>query len=116
MAQNKVHAVARTSIAGSSLTSSYQAINTSGLPNACFRISLLNTTSGAIDVSYDGSTDNDIIPASGGIVTINGQENAGPNSFVALFAKGQKVYVKGSSGSGNVYLSGYYTPPIPQSL
>lgn len=116
MAQNKVKAITRTSIAGSSLTSSYQAINTSGLDAACFRIQLLNTTSGAIDVSYDGSTDNDIIPASGGVIVIDAQENASPNGYVALFAKGQKVYVKGSSGSGSVYLSGYYTPPTPQSL
>lgn len=107
MAQNKVKAIARTVIAGSALTTSYQAINSSGLPQACFRITLFNTTNGVIDVSYDGSTDNDIIPASGSL-TIEAQTNNQPSAHVALFAKGQVVYVKGSSGSGSVYLIGYF--------
>jgi flagellar hook assembly protein FlgD len=107
MAHNKVKAITRTVLAGSSLTSSYQAINSGGLGAACFQITLFNTTNGVIDVSYDGSTNNDIIPANGSL-TIAAQTNNQPSGHVALFAKGQVVYVKGSSGSGNVYLSGYY--------
>lgn len=107
MAQNKVKAITRTSLAGSSLTSSYQAVNSAGLPEACFQITLFNTTNGTIDVSYNGSTDNDIIPANGSL-TIAAQTNNQPSAQVALFAKGQIVYVKGSSGTGSVYLSGYY--------
>jgi hypothetical protein len=107
MGQNRVKAITRTSIAGSSLSSSFQAINSSGLDAACFQITLLNTTSGNIDVSYDGSTTHDIIPATGSI-TIAAQTNNQPSAYTALFAKGQVVYVKGSSGTGSVYLSGYY--------
>jgi hypothetical protein len=107
MAQNKVKAITRTSIAGSSLTSSFQAINSLGLDAACFQITLFNTTNGTIDVSYDGSTNNDIIPANGSI-TIAAQTNNQPSAHMALFAKGQVVYVKGSSGTGSVYLIGYY--------
>lgn len=107
MAQNKVKAITRTVLAGSSLTSDYQPINTSGLEAACFMIHIVNTTAGALDISYDGSTDNDIVLGSNQL-EVSSQTNAGPNNWVALFGKGQKVYVKGSSGSGNVYLSGYY--------
>lgn len=107
MAQNKVKAIARTSLAGSSLTSSYQAINTSGLGAACFRIAIYNTTNGAVDISYDGTTDNDIVPPTS-YIEIMSQTNAVPNSYIALFPAGTKVYVKGSSGSGSVYVIGYF--------
>lgn len=106
MAQNKVKAIARTTLAGSSLTSSYQAVNTLG--SACFRIAIYNTTNTAIDVSYDGTTDNDVVLANS-YIEVSTQTNAQPNSYIALFPVGTKVYVKGSAGAGNVYVSGYYT-------
>ena len=104
---NKVKAIVRKTLAGSSLTGSYQAINPNGLDAACFEISLANTTGAVVDVSYDGSTDNDVITA-GGTLKVEAQTNNQPAGHVALFAKGQVVYVKGTMGSGNVYLSGYY--------
>jgi hypothetical protein len=107
---NKVQAAALATIAGSSLTSSYAAINSSGLPEPCFLIRIVNTTSGAVTISYDGSTDNDIVPANG-FIEIDAQTNAQPPAWFTLFAKYQVVYVKGSSGSGNVYLSAYYVHP-----
>lgn len=107
MAQTKVKAITRTTLAGSSLTSSYQAVNASGLDSACFRVAIYNTTNGDVDISYDGATTHDVVPAST-LLVLNAQENAQPTGWLALFAKGQIVYVKGSSGSGNIYLSGYY--------
>lgn len=107
MAQNKVKAIARTSLAGSSVSSSYQALNASGLGAACFKIAIYNTTNTALDVSYDGTTDNDVVPANS-FIEIMSQTNAVLNSNVALFPSNTVVYVKGSAGSGNIYLSGYY--------
>lgn len=107
MAQNKVKAIARTSLAGASLTGSYAPINASGLASACFLIRIYNTTAAAVDISYDGSTDADVVVANS-YIEINAQENAQPNGNIALFPKGLIVYVKGSAGAGNVYVSGYY--------
>lgn len=107
MAQNRVVALIRTTLAGSALTSSYQAINASGLDGACFQITITNTTNGAIDISYDGTNTHDIVVGSSSI-TIMAQANAQPTGWTALFQKGLVVYVKGSMGSGNIYLTGYY--------
>lgn len=110
MAQNKVKAVTRTSLAGMSLSGTYQAINTSGLGEACFMIRLVNTTNGAVDVSYDGTNDHDVIPLTS-YIEVSGQTNAQPQGWTAVFAKGQKIYVKGSAAAGSVYLSAYYVTP-----
>lgn len=107
MAQNKVKAVVRGTLAGSSLTSSYQAINSTPFAGSCFRIALYNTTNAAVDISFDGVTDNDIVPP-GFYVIIETQTNAQPSGEVALFQKSLTVYVKGSAGAGSVYVSGYY--------
>lgn len=110
MGQNRVKAVTRGSLAGMSLTSSYQAINSTPFTGACFRIAIYNTTNAAIDISFDGSTDNDVVLA-GGMIVIDAQTNAQPNGNEALFAKNLVVYAKGSSAAGNVYVSGYYVTP-----
>lgn len=107
MAQNRVQATTRGLLAGSSLTSSYQAINATPFAGACFRVSVSNTTNAAVDISFDGATDHDTVLANASIV-IDAQANAQPTANTALFQKGLIVYVKGSSGAGNVYVSGYY--------
>ncbi len=112
MAQNKVQAITRITLAGTSLTSSYQALNAGGLGQACFRVSVSNTTNAAIDVSYDGTNDHDVVLVNT-TTEVSSQTNAQPNALVALFGKSQVVYVKGSAGAGNIYLVGYY---VPQSL
>ncbi len=107
MAQNKVKAATRGSLAGMSVSSSYQAINSTPFVGACFRIAIYNTTNGAIDISFDGSTDHDVVPATSYIV-IDAQTNAQPSAFTALFSKNLVVYAKGSAAAGTVYVSGYY--------
>jgi hypothetical protein len=107
MAQNRVKAVTRGSLAGSSLTSSYQAINSTPFGGACFRIAISNSTTAAVDISYDGSTDHDVV-LTGQTIVIDAQTNAQPTADTALFMKGLTVYVKGASSAGSVYVSGYY--------
>lgn len=107
MATNRVNAIPLTSIASSSVTGTYAAINTNGLPEACFMIRINNDSNKDITVSYDGTTDHEFIIAAD-FLQVDAQNNSRPNNFTALFAKGMIVYVKGTAGTGNVYLSGYY--------
>jgi hypothetical protein len=110
MAQNKVKAVTRGFLDGTTLSGTYQAINSTPFQAACFRIAIYNTTNAAVDISFDGTTDNDVVPATSFIV-IDAQTNSQPNANTALFMNGLVVYVKGASGAGDIYVSGYYVSP-----
>lgn len=107
MATNRVNAIPLTSIASSTVGSTYAAINATGLPDACFMIRINNDSTKDVTVSYDGTNDHEFIIA-GDFLQVDAQNNARPNNFTALFPKGMVVYVKGTAGTGNVYLSGYY--------
>ncbi|HVW99252.1 MAG TPA: hypothetical protein VHA52_02260 [Candidatus Babeliaceae bacterium] len=106
--RNSVQVIPLTSIASSALTADYQSINTEGLANACSIIRITSTSSTDVTISYNGSTDHEYLPA-GGTITLPFQANAQPQSYVANMAAGTIVYVKGAAGTGNIYLSGYYT-------
>jgi len=110
MALNKVKAIALTNIDSSTVSGTYQAINAAGLDQACFLVRVMNASNQNVTLSYDGSTDNDVVLANS-TLDVPAQTNSSPNNKVALFAKGQVVYVKGTAGTGNIYLSGYYTLP-----
>jgi hypothetical protein len=114
MAQSRVTPIVRTTLAGSSLTSSFQPINPNGLDGACFSIAIANTTTAAVDISYDGVNTHDVV-LTGATTEVLAQTNAQPNGWVALFQKGLIVYVKGASSAGNIYLSGYYVHPSSTS-
>ena len=107
--KNIVQAIPLTSIASASVASSYAAINSSGLPNNCSIIRIINNSSTDVTVSYDGVTDHDYVRTNT-TVTLEFQSNAMPNSYVSNLAIGTKVYVKGTAGTGNVYLAGYFNP------
>lgn len=107
--KNKVLAIPLTNIASSTVSSSYQAINATGLANPCFLIRIINASTTNVTVSYDGVTDNEYVIAASSM-DVNAQTNGQPNTSIANFAAGTVVYVKGTAGTGNVYLSGYYQP------
>lgn len=110
MALNKVNAIVLTSVASSAVTGTYQAINPAGLDQACFFLRIINSSTTDVTISYDGVHDHDhVITAMS--LDVNAQTNSSPNNKSALFAKGQVVYVKGTAGTGNIYLAGYYTLP-----
>lgn len=104
---NVIRGVPLASFASASLTTSFQALT--ALPNACFMIRIYNGSSTDVTVSYDGTTSNEYIKA-GDAVLLMGQTNAQPLTSIANFPAGFTVYVKGTAGTGNVYLSGYYQP------
>ena len=107
--RNTIKAIPLTNIASSALTTSYQAINSTGLPNACCLLRLVSTSSTSVTISYDGVNDHEFL-LDGESFNINAQANSQPVSLTANFPIGTKVYAKGTAGTGNIYLSGYYVP------
>jgi hypothetical protein len=108
--KNTINAVELYFIASSVMDDDYQSINSQGLPYPCFLIRIINDTDENVTVSYDGVTDNDFIIA-GDTLQLSLQTNNQPSNNVALMAKGTIVYVKGTAGTGDVYLAAYYSVP-----
>lgn len=107
MAQNRIRPITLASIASSSVTSSYQAINSTGLPGSCFLIRIMNGSNQSITLSFNGVDDHEVVLASS-TLQLDFQNNAQPSGYVALLNKGATIYIKGTAGTGTVYLSGYY--------
>ena len=68
-----------------------------------------NATTMPITISYDGVTDNEYL-AAGQVLNLEAQTNSLPSSFACNIKNGTIIYFKGSAGTGNVYVSGYYQP------
>jgi|FreactcultuFSWF8_1027224.scaffolds.fasta_scaffold05893_3 hypothetical protein len=107
MAQNSVKPFILSNVLSSTITSLYAPLNGTGFIEAPFFIRINNASSMAITVSYDGIHDHEFIPA-GTIFDLNSQTNSQPNAQIALFPKFTIIYIKGTAGTGNIYLSGYY--------
>lgn len=107
MAQNSVKAFPLSSLASASVTGTYAALNATGFPESPFFFRIVNASNMAITVSYDGVTDNEVVLANS-VFPLESQTNSQPNAHVALFSKFTVVYIKGTAGTGTVYLSGYY--------
>lgn len=106
--KNSVSAIPLTSVSATTFDGmGYKPINPNGLPHACFMFTISNGSSVSIFISYDGITNHDIL-SSGASVPYLLQSNAQPNTSIANLAKGTIVYVLGATGTGSVYLSGFY--------
>jgi uncharacterized protein (UPF0303 family) len=104
--KNSIKAVPLKNIDSSTVGATYKAINSTGLPNGCFLIKITNNSTQDVTVSYDGTTDHEyVIKATS--VQISGESN---NEQYVAFPGSMVVYVKGTAGTGNIYLSGYYQP------
>ncbi len=107
MAQNSVKSFVLSNVLSSTVTSLYAPLNGTGFIQSPFFIRIVNASTMGITVSYDGTHDNEFIP-SNTVFELPSQTNSQPNAQVALFSKGTIVYIKGTAGTGNIYLSGYY--------
>jgi len=108
--KNIIAAAALSKVTGADFTGSYQLFNATGLPKGICILRIYNNSDVDITISYDGVTDNDIVPT-GTVLQINSQANAQPNNNVALFPGGTSVYLKGTADStGTAYLAAYYQP------
>lgn len=111
MAKSIARTVPLASLNSTALTNSYQAINPGGLPEACWLVNICNGGTTDILISLDGTTDNEQV-LSRNTWGINAQQNSQPNSYLALFQRGQIFYAKGTAGSsGSITVSGYYVQP-----
>ncbi len=106
--KNSIRADAVVIFNSSGLSTSYQALNAGGLTGPTVLLRLYNGSSKDLIISYDGVVDHDFVK-SGDTLILNFQNNAAPNSNVAMLRKGTIVYIKGnSSGTGLISLAAYY--------
>lgn len=89
-----------TSITSSTVTSSYQLLGV--IPYPARLLKILNNSSEDVTVSDDGTTDKDYVPA-GSFVLYDFGANKG-TSANALDLPAKAMYVKGTAGTGSVYL------------
>lgn len=92
------------SIDSATFTGSYQTLGTLTKPSRIFKIT--NNSTVDVTVSWDGSTDHEYIPT-GTFILLDCTSDAG-SSGVLEVAVGTVFSVKGSAGTGSVYLSSYY--------
>lgn len=106
---NLVSSIPLASVDSSTFDGTYKVINSSGLPNACFMIRIINNSNKDITISYDGTNNHDFVPTLTSL-NLEFQANASPANYLAVLGQGVKVWAKAASGTGLVYLSGYYQP------
>lgn len=106
--KNCIKADAVSAFNSTGLTTSYKAINASGLTGPTVLLRIYNASDKDIYISYDGVTAHDFVPSSQWM-TLNFQANSGPNNYMAMLKKGTIVYVRGTgAGTGLIYLASYY--------
>jgi hypothetical protein len=90
-----------------SLSSSYQAVNSSGFPAAMNIFNILNGGSTDLTLSYDGVNAHQYVPshANYGLAS---SEIASNTPDAVKIPKGTIIYIKGTAGTGTIYLTGYY--------
>ena len=108
--KNKVLPIPLSSIDSATFTGAYQLLSAAaGTAQNAIMLHIANNSNVSITISYDGVGDHDFLLANTDR-ELNFQSNSAPSSYVAMLAKGTKVYVKGAAGVGSVYLSGWYIP------
>lgn len=80
---------------------SYQALG-APLDHPAYILKLVNNSDVLVTVSIDGSTDIDVAPANSFWLYDEGK--VGQSSAFPAIPKGTQVYVKGTAGTGEVYL------------
>lgn len=107
--KNTVKAIPLTSINSTGVTVTYAAINATGLPNACYIVRINNDSTENITISFDGINDHEFL-ATTETLQLTFQGNPQPNGYYAVLPVGTVLWVKGTTGTGFIYLSGYYMP------
>ena len=96
---------ARRTVTGASLSSSYETIGGPlAFPASILRI--VNTTTNSITVSIDGVTDHDLVQGASDVIYNLSELKAGYQN--TCLVSGTQFYVKGTSGTGNVYIIVWY--------
>ncbi len=104
--KNFIQAIPLTAINSAALTGSYQLINTGGTLVPLGLLRIVNGSDQDVFISYNGSTDNDVVQK-GTTLHVPAQQIAQPTNVLS-FSKGTKVYAKGTAGTGFIYVIGYF--------
>ena len=107
MAKNVVYPLLLTSLDSSLVTANYAPINPLGFEGAAFFLKITNNSDESITISYDGINDHDFM-VEFLVFALDTETNARPTSNVAHNPIAQNIYIKGTAGTGTVYLSGFY--------
>lgn len=94
------------SIDSTTLTGSYQALGTP-LANPSYICKLVNNSTVLVTISIDGLTDIDVAPANSFWLYDESKNISGIGPLISL-PKGTQFYVKGSAGTGSIYLVSQY--------
>lgn len=91
-------------------TGSYQTLG-SVLTFPCSIVKIINNSTVLVTISTDGSNDHDVLPASS--FTLYDITSDSPQEGGSIFVeKGRQYYVKGSAGTGLVYLVTQYIKQV----
>lgn len=93
------------SIDSATLTGSYQAVGTP-LAHPSYIVKLVNNSTVLVTISIDGINDIDVAPASSFWLYDEGKVGSA-GGWPAL-PEGTQIYVKGSAGTGSIYLVSQY--------
>lgn len=88
-------------LSAASLTGSYQALGTP-LANPGYIVKMINNSTADVLISNDGINDKDICPA--GSYWLYDESKVGPNGSAPALPAGTQISVRGSAGTGNIYL------------
>lgn len=98
---------ARQSRAGSTFDGTYQTLG-NALPDDAAILKIVNNTALDVDISTDGTTDHDFLPASGGFTIYDLRANGKGKDYSEeglVFRGGLQFYVNGSGATtGDIYL------------
>lgn len=109
MSKNIVKPIVMTDIESTDVSAAYAAVNATGLPFPCVYLLINNDSTEDVTVSMDGVNPHFYVPTMTQL-PINAQTNSQPNGYAAIWPVGTVVWVKGTAGTGFIYLSGLYQP------
>lgn len=95
----------RRSIDSATLTGSYQAVGTP-LLYPSYICKLVNNSTVLVDISIDGVNDYDVAPA--GSFWLYDEGKVGLSGSLPALPAGTRIFVKGSAGTGLIYLVSQY--------
>jgi len=92
--------------------------NMEGLGEASFIIRIINNSTTDVEISYENEDLQDFLPGRGEGSTFPPQTleinlyPSGTSKGYCAFPKGKVIWVRGTPGTGNIYLSAYYQERI----
>ena len=93
------------SIDSATLTGSYQAVG-APLANPSYICKLVNNSTSLVTISIDGLVDVDVAPASS--FWLYDESKGSTVASAPSLPRGTQIYVKGSAGTGSIYLVTQY--------